>query len=74
MRCEELKNRTKNLDLAANKIYIGVPSYEEGSISCFKDGEEWVLLIIDDRQREHVRRGTEEEIVGKMYGEILLTI
>lgn len=35
-------------------------------------GDEWVMLEVDDRQRVFEKRGKEEDIVRKVYGNIKL--
>lgn len=42
--------------------------------SCFVDGDEWVMQEVDDRQRVFEKRGKEEDIVRKVYGNIKLRI
>lgn len=43
-------------------------------ISCFVDGDEWVMQEVNDRQRVFEKRGKEEDIVRKVYGNIKLRI
>ena len=63
----ELLEATKGMKIGSD-ISLGSPSRWVGSVSCYRDGDEWVLTEIDERQRVYERRGTEEDIVRKMYG------
>ena len=50
------------------------PANRSEMISCFVDGDEWVMQEVDDRQRVFEKRGKEEDIVRKVYGNIKLRI
>ena len=72
MTFNELLEATKDLDLEAIGVSLGKPANRIETISCFKDGDEWVMLEVDDRQRVFEKRGKEEDIVRKVYGNIKL--
>lgn len=42
------------------------------TISCFQEGDEWVMQEVDDRQRVFEKRGKEEDIIRKVFGNIKL--
>lgn len=70
----ELVEATKDMDLEALGVSLGKPANRIESISCFKDGDQWVILEVDDRQRSFEKRGSEEDIVRKVFGNIKLRI
>lgn len=72
MTFNELLEATKDIDLEAIGVSLGKPANRIETISCFKDGDEWVMLEVDDRQRVFEKRGKEEDIVRKVYGNIKL--
>jgi peptidyl-prolyl cis-trans isomerase SurA len=63
---------TKNLDLESKGIYLGKADNLPETVSCFQDGDQWVIQEINDRQTLFEKRGSEEEIVRKMMGRIKL--
>lgn len=69
MTFNELIEVTKDMDLASMGISLGNPANRIESLSCYKDGDEWVMLQIDGRQRVHETRGKEEDIVRLIYAE-----
>lgn len=70
MTFNELVEATKDMDLASMGISLGKPSDCLESLSCYKDGDKWVMLEVDDRQNAHETRGKEEDIVRLVYGKI----
>lgn len=72
MKFNELLEATKDFDLETIGVSLGKPANRIETISCFKDGDEWVMLEVDDRQRVFEKRGKEEDIVRKVYGNIKL--
>lgn len=70
MTFNELVEVTKDMDLASMGISLGKPANRIESLSCYKDGDEWIMLQVDDRQRVHETRGKEEDIVRLVYAEI----
>lgn len=72
MTFNELVEITKSMDLPSLGISLGKPADCIESLSCYQDGDEWVMLEVDDRQVVHERRGKEEDIVRKVYGSIKL--
>ena len=74
MTFNELVEVTKDMDLASLGVSLGKPANRIESLSCYKDGEEWVMLEVDDRQGAHETRGKEEEIVELVYADIKLRI
>ena len=67
MTFNELLEVTKDINLEALGVSLGKPANRVETISCFKDGEDWVMLEVDDRQRVFEKRGKEEDIVSKLY-------
>ena len=55
MTFNELLEATKDFDLEAIGVSLCKPANRIETISCFKDGDEWVMLEVDDRQR-HLHR------------------
>lgn len=72
MTFKELIETTKDMDLESMGVFLGKPANRIESISCFQDGEQWVMLEVDDRQRVFEKRGAEEDIVRKVFGNIKL--
>ena len=72
MTFNELVEATKDMDLVSIGVSLGKPADSIESISCFQDGDGWVILEVDDRQRTHEKRGKEEDMVRKMHGNIKL--
>ena len=72
MTFNELVEATKDIDLDSLGVSLGKPAARIESLSCYQDGNEWFMLEVDDRQGVHERRGKEEDIVRKVYGNILL--
>lgn len=70
MTYKELIERTKELDLKKLNVFLGEPSNQIGSISCYQDGLEWVERNIDERQNTWEIRGTEDEICDTIFMEI----
>lgn len=70
MTFNELINKTKDMDLEAMGVYLGKQASKIETLSCFQDGNEWVMQEVNDRQRVSEKRGSEEEIVRKVYGNI----
>ena len=74
MKFNELLEVTKDIDLEALGVSLGKAANRCNMISCFVDGDEWVMQEVDDRQRVFEKRGKEEDIVKKVYGNIKLRI
>lgn len=74
MTFNELLEVTKDMNLDAMGVSLGKPSNRVETISCFQEGDEWVMQEVDDRQRVFEKRGKEEDIVRKVYGNIKLRI
>lgn len=74
MTFNQLLQETKDLDLKAIGVSLGTPTNRIETISCFMDGDEWVMQEVNDRQRVFEKRGKEEDIVRKVYGNIKLRI
>lgn len=72
MTFKELIEITKDMDLASLGVSLGKPANRIETISCFQDGNQWVMLEVDDRQRVFEKRGEEEAIVRKVFGIIKL--
>ena len=70
MTFQELVEATKDIDLKSMGIYLGKAANMVETVSCYEDNGHWVIQEITERQRVHERRGTEEEIVRKMYDTI----
>lgn len=70
----ELLEVTKDIDLEALGVSLGKAANKCDMISCFVDGDEWVMQEVDDRQHVFEKRGKEEDIVRKVYGNIKLRI
>lgn len=70
----ELLEVTKDIDLEALGVSLGKAANRGEMISCFVDGDEWVMQEVDDRQCVFEKRGKEEDIVRKVYGNIKLRI
>ena len=74
MKFNELLEVTKDIDLEDLGVSLGKAANRCDMISCFVDGDEWVMQEVDDRQRVFEKRGKEEDIVKKVYGNIKLRI
>lgn len=72
MTFKELLEETKNMNLDAMGVLLGKPSNRVETISCFQEGDEWVMQEVDDRQRVFEKRGKEEDIIRKVFGNIKL--
>ena len=72
MTFKELLEETKNMNLDAMGVSLGKPSNRVETISCFQEGDEWVMQEVDDRQRVFEKRGKEEDIIRKVFGNIKL--
>ena len=70
----ELLEATKDLDLETLGVSLGKAANRTETISCYKDGDEWVMQEVNDRQRVFEKRGKEEDIVKKVYGNIKLRV
>lgn len=73
MTFQELVEATKDIDLDSIGISLGKPANRIETLSCYQDGEEWVILGVDDKQRVHEQRGKEEDIVRLVYWDIIKT-
>ena len=74
MTFNELLEITKDIDLESIGVFLGKPAFKLESISCFRDGDEWVIQEVNDRQKVSEKRGTEEDIVRKVYGNIKIRL
>lgn len=74
MTFDELLEATKDLDLDAFGVSLGKAANRMETISCFKDGDEWVMREVDDKQRVFEKRGKEKDIVRMVYGNIKLRV
>lgn len=74
MTFNELLEITKELDLEDIGVSLGKAANQIETISCFKDGDEWVMQEVNDRQRVFEKRGKEEDIIRKVYGNIKLRL
>ena len=74
MTFKELLEETKDMNLDAMGVSLGKPSNRVETISCFQEGDEWVIQEVDDRQRVFEKRGKEEDIIRKVFGNIKLRI
>ena len=72
MTFKELLEETKDMNLDAMGVSLGKPSNRVETISCFQEGDEWVIQEVDDRQRVFEKRGKEEDIIRKVFGNIKL--
>lgn len=72
MTFKELLEETKDMNLDAMGVSLGKPSNRVETISCFQEGDEWVMQEVDDRQRIFEKRGKEEDIIRKVFGNIKL--
>ena len=55
-------------------VFLGEPSREIGSVSLYRDGDEWVERNIDERQNTWEIRGTEEEMCETVYMDITIAL
>ena len=74
MKFNELLEVTKDIDLEALGVSLGKATNRSETISCFKDGDEWIMQEVNDRQHVFEKRGKEEDLVRKVYGNIKLRI
>ena len=60
---------TKNINLEELGIYFGKESHKIETISYFydKNNNEWIFKEVNDRQIVSEKRGSEEDIVKKIY-------
>lgn len=72
MTFKELLEETKDMNLDAMGVSLGKPSNKVETISCFQEGDEWIMQEVDDRQRVFKKRGKEEDIIRKVFGNIKL--
>lgn len=72
MTFKELLEETKDMNLDEMGVSLGKPSNRVETISCFQEGDEWVMQEVDDRQRVFEKRGKEEDIIRKVFGNIKL--
>ncbi|MCR4568122.1 MAG: hypothetical protein K5769_08715 [Pseudobutyrivibrio sp.] len=72
MTFNELVEITKDIDLKSIGVSLGKPANAIETLSCYQEGDEWIMLEVDDRQRSYEKRGKEEDIVRKVYGNIKL--
>ena len=72
MTFKELLEETKDMNLDAMGVSLGKPSNRVETISCFQEVDEWVMQEVDDRQRVFEKRGKEEDIIRKVFGNIKL--
>jgi len=72
MKFNELLEVTKGIDFPqyGMTISLGKPADCVGSMSCYQDGDEWVIVEVDERQQAYEVRGNEEDIVERMYSRI----
>ena len=49
MTFNELLEITKYIDLESIGVFLGKPASKLESISCFRDGDEWVIQEVNDR-------------------------
>lgn len=71
---EASNNEKGGFMIEALGVSLGKAANRCDMISCFVDGDEWVMQEVDDRQRVFEKRGKEEDIVKKVYGNIKLRI
>ena len=74
MTYKELLEKTKDIDLEKLNVLLGEPSREIGSVSLYRDGDEWVERNIDERQNTWEIRGTEEEMCETVYMDITIAL
>lgn len=74
MTYKELLEKTKDIDLKKLNVLLGEPSREIGSVSLYRDGDEWVERNIDERQNTWEIRGTEEEMCETVYMDITIAL
>ena len=66
----QLLEKTKDIDLEKLHVFLGKRSNLIGSVSLYRDGDEWVERNIDERQNTWEIRGTEEEMCETVYMDI----
>ena len=74
MTYKELLEKTNDIDLKSFRIFLGKRANITESLSLYQDGDEWVMRIVDERQRDRTTRGQEETMCGIMYENILAVI
>ncbi len=67
MTYQQLLEKTKDFDLERLRVFLGKRSNLIGSVSLYREGDEWVERHIDDRQNTLEIRGTEEDMCEYMY-------
>lgn len=56
MTFNELVEITKDMDLSSMGVSLGKPADCLESLSCYKDGDDCVMLEVDDRQRAYEKQ------------------
>ncbi|MBO4766923.1 MAG: hypothetical protein J5532_06465 [Lachnospiraceae bacterium] len=74
MTYKELLEKTKDIDLESFRVYLGRRANVTESLSLYRDGDEWVMRIVDERQRDRTTRGSEKTMCDIMYENILAVI
>jgi hypothetical protein len=74
MTFNELLEKTKGLDLKSIGVYLGRQSNKVETISLWEENGEWILQEIDDKQKAFTKKGKEEDMCHKMFGNIKLRI
>ena len=74
MTYKELLEKTKDIDLESFRVYLGKRANVTESLSLCRDGDEWVMRIVDERQRDRTTRGPEETMCDIMYENILAVV
>ena len=74
MTYKELLEETKGMRLSSYRIYLGERSNWTESVSLYRDGDEWVMQTIDERQQTWCKRGPEEKMCELMYITIMTWI
>ncbi|MCR5375508.1 MAG: hypothetical protein K6E71_02015 [Lachnospiraceae bacterium] len=67
MTYKELLEKTKDINLESFRVFLGRRANVTESLSLYRDGDEWVMRIVDERQRDRTTRGSEETICDIMY-------
>ena len=74
MTYKELLEKTKDIDLESFRVFMGKRANITESLSLYRDGDEWVVRIVDERQRDRTTRGSEKTMCDIMYENILAVI
>lgn len=74
MTYKELLEKTKDINLESFRVFLGRRANVTESLSLYRDGDEWVMRIVDERQRARTTRGPEETMCDIMYENILAVI